>query len=353
MFVPWARRWMRLRIAWSISRPRSRRSISAWKFRGGVGAGIPDSGYGRNRRQPARLERSPGPQSRRCGLPDLAARAGSTEQHRRWAALARCFHRSLLSARRRVQRRRVERDAVEAQSVDRSLWDPNYVDETWINDRVQLIPRIRELGEHVLSRHARRDARYTGRRNHINGATTQADVFWDLRPRRARHGGGGPASSTSPTYKAMKMYRNYERQQVDVRRHERGCHGTQSRRGFRIRRTASSDGALTVMVINKTALHEYGRDHQSLHLRPPWHRPGLAAHPQRTRSVGWLMRASPARGRSNSAGAERDALVVPTSAGATRPGHRRTCHHSIAVCRVGGMPVTPGATRRRSPQVAR
>jgi hypothetical protein len=25
----------------------------------------------------------------------------------------------------------------------RSLWDPNYVDETWINDRVQLIPRMR------------------------------------------------------------------------------------------------------------------------------------------------------------------------------------------------------------------
>jgi hypothetical protein len=25
----------------------------------------------------------------------------------------------------------------------RSLWDPNYVDETWINDRVRLIPRLR------------------------------------------------------------------------------------------------------------------------------------------------------------------------------------------------------------------
>ena len=25
----------------------------------------------------------------------------------------------------------------------RSLWDPNYVDETWINDRVQLIPRVK------------------------------------------------------------------------------------------------------------------------------------------------------------------------------------------------------------------
>ena len=26
----------------------------------------------------------------------------------------------------------------------RSLWDPNYVDETWINDKIRLVPRIRE-----------------------------------------------------------------------------------------------------------------------------------------------------------------------------------------------------------------
>ena len=25
----------------------------------------------------------------------------------------------------------------------RSLWDPTYTDETWINDKVQLIPRLR------------------------------------------------------------------------------------------------------------------------------------------------------------------------------------------------------------------
>ena len=32
----------------------------------------------------------------------------------------------------------------------RSLWDPNYVDESWINDRVQLIPRAEKLGEYLL-----------------------------------------------------------------------------------------------------------------------------------------------------------------------------------------------------------
>ena len=30
-----------------------------------------------------------------------------------------------------------------AKQAPRSLWDPNYVDETWINDKVMLIPRLR------------------------------------------------------------------------------------------------------------------------------------------------------------------------------------------------------------------
>ena len=41
----------------------------------------------------------------------------------------------------------------------RSLWDPNYVDETWINDRVRLIPRLRGWVDAVLPRHADRHHR--------------------------------------------------------------------------------------------------------------------------------------------------------------------------------------------------
>ena len=36
----------------------------------------------------------------------------------------------------------------------RSLWDPDYVDETWINDQVQLVPRLKNWVEHLLPRHA-------------------------------------------------------------------------------------------------------------------------------------------------------------------------------------------------------
>ena len=94
----------------------------------------------------------------------------------------------------------------------RSLWDPNYVDETWINDQVQLDSAAEELGEHLLSRHPIGITEYNwGAENHINGATTQADIFGifgreglDMATRWTT-----PAACT-PTYKAMKMYRNYD-----------------------------------------------------------------------------------------------------------------------------------------------
>ena len=106
----------------------------------------------------------------------------------------------------------------------RSLWDPNYVDETWINDRVQLIPRLEELGEHLLSR-----ARPSASPNTTGAPRTTSTA----RPRRPTSTGSSAAKastwrragrrppSTTPTYKAMKMYRNYDGNQLDVRRHER------------------------------------------------------------------------------------------------------------------------------------
>ena len=72
---------------------------------------------------------------------------------------ARRIHGALLSAGRRIRRRHVERDAAQAKPVHASLWDPNYVDETWINDKVKLIPRLQVVGQHVLSRHADRHHR--------------------------------------------------------------------------------------------------------------------------------------------------------------------------------------------------
>ena len=94
----------------------------------------------------------------------------------------------------------------------RSLWDPNYVDESWINDRVQLIPRLRNWVNTYYPGTQIGITEYNwGAEDHINGATTQADILGifgreglDMAARWTT-----PAAST-PTYKAMKMYRNYD-----------------------------------------------------------------------------------------------------------------------------------------------
>jgi Glycoside hydrolase family 44 len=135
----------------------------------------------------------------------------------------------------------------------RSLWDPAYVDETWINDRVQLIPRLRGWVNTYYPGTSTGITEYNwGAENHINGATTQADIYGifgreglDMAARWTT-----PSSST-PTYKAMKMYGNYD--------------GNGSRFGdtsvaaaapnpdvlsaFAAQR--SSDGAMTVMLVAK------------------------------------------------------------------------------------------------------
>ena len=60
----------------------------------------------------------------------------------------------------------------------RSLWDPAYVDETWINDRVQLVRRLRNWVNAYYPGTAIGITEYNwGAENHINGATTQADIY--------------------------------------------------------------------------------------------------------------------------------------------------------------------------------
>jgi hypothetical protein len=134
----------------------------------------------------------------------------------------------------------------------RALWDPNYVDESWIGTQVQLIPRIRNW---VNGNYPGTEIGITeynwGAEGHINGATAQADIlgifgreglniatFWTF-----------PAAST-PTYKAIKMYRNYDGQGSGF--------GTTSVSAVAPNPDALSvfaaqraDNTLTVMAINK------------------------------------------------------------------------------------------------------
>ena len=135
----------------------------------------------------------------------------------------------------------------------RSLWDPAYVDETWINDRVQLVRRLRTWVNTSYPGTATGITEYNwGAENHINGATTQADIYGifgreglDMAARWTT-----PASST-PTYKAMKMYRNYDGNrstfgETSIAATTQNPDTVSAFAGQR-----SADGALTIMVVSK------------------------------------------------------------------------------------------------------
>jgi len=135
----------------------------------------------------------------------------------------------------------------------RSLWDPNYIDETWINDRVQLIPRLKNWVNTSYPGTLVGITEYNwGAENHINGATTQADVFGIFGREGLDMGARWttPASST-PTYKAMKMYRNYNGNKSTFGDTSVSAVAPNPDAVSAFAAARSSDGALTIMVINK------------------------------------------------------------------------------------------------------
>jgi hypothetical protein len=96
----------------------------------------------------------------------------------------------------------------------RSLWDPNYVDESWIGTQVQLIPRMKTwVATHYPGTQLAITEYNWGAEAHINGATAQADILgiFGREALNAANFWTFPAAST-PTYKAIKMYRNYDGQ---------------------------------------------------------------------------------------------------------------------------------------------
>jgi chitodextrinase len=96
----------------------------------------------------------------------------------------------------------------------RNLWDPDYVDESWINDRTRLIPRMKDM---VAANYPGTKTAITeynwGALNHINGALAQADVLGifgreglDLATLWA------PPSAAQPGAYAFRMFLNYDGQ---------------------------------------------------------------------------------------------------------------------------------------------
>jgi len=135
----------------------------------------------------------------------------------------------------------------------RSLWDPSYVDETWINDRVQLVPRLRSWVNAYYPSTLTGLTEYNwGAESHINGGTAQADILGifgreglDMAARWTT-----PDAST-PTYKAMKIYRNYDSNKSAFGDTSVAATGANPDNVSVFAAERSTDGALTVIVINK------------------------------------------------------------------------------------------------------
>lgn len=136
----------------------------------------------------------------------------------------------------------------------RQLWDTNYVDPSWINSIVKLVPRIKSWVATYYPGTKIGITEYNwGAEGHINGATAQADIYGifgreglDLATRWTT-----PATG-SPTYNAMKMYRNYDGAKHgfgDTSILVNGVTNSDNVSAFAALR--ASDGAMTVLVVNK------------------------------------------------------------------------------------------------------
>lgn len=135
----------------------------------------------------------------------------------------------------------------------RSLWDPNYTDETWIAEKVRLVPRLKEWVDKYDPLTPIGLTEYSwGADEHMNGATAQADVLGIL----GREGIDmanrwvTPATGT-PAYNAIKMFRNYDGSMsafgdISVRATAPNPDNVSAFAAIR-----SVDRALTIVLINK------------------------------------------------------------------------------------------------------
>src|SRR5262245_53982159 len=140
----------------------------------------------------------------------------------------------------------------------RSLWDPNYVDESWIastginGGKVNLINLMKNWVNTYYPGTKIGITEYNwGAEGNMNGATTQADI-WGIFGREGldlANRWTTPATG-SPAYLAMKMYRNYDGSGSAFGTTSVGATVANPDQvsAFASRR---ADGTLTIMVVNK------------------------------------------------------------------------------------------------------
>ena len=152
----------------------------------------------------------------------------------------------------------------------RSLWDPNYVDESWIGGtgidggHVRLIPRLKEwvandypgtqiaITEYNWGAEGDPYAPVPDPYGDINGGTAQADILGIFGREGLEIGVRWTSPpATSYVYKAFKMYRNYDGNHSKFGDLSVSATGPDPDHVATFASLRSSDGALTVMVVAK------------------------------------------------------------------------------------------------------
>jgi hypothetical protein len=137
------------------------------------------------------------------------------------------------------------------------FWDTNYVDPSWINNIIMLIPRLQNWVNTYYPGTKIGVTEYNwGAESSINGATAQADILGifgreglDLATRWTT------PSNNTPTYLAMKLYRNYDGNKsafgnISI---QTVVPNPDNLSAFAAIRT--NDGAMTLMVVNKDIIN--------------------------------------------------------------------------------------------------
>ena len=140
----------------------------------------------------------------------------------------------------------------------RSLWDPSYVDESWIGTDVkappiQLIRRLKGwvAAEYPGTRTALTEYNFGGLES-MNGAVTQAEVLGIFgREGLALATLWAPPKPDQPGAFAFRMYRNYDGQGSAFGETAVQARSTGQDRVSVYAAERAADGALTVMVVNK------------------------------------------------------------------------------------------------------
>ncbi|MGC4111680.1 MAG: glycoside hydrolase family 44 protein [Nocardioides sp.] len=141
----------------------------------------------------------------------------------------------------------------------RALWDPTYVDESWISDANGGKPLawIRTMRawvkrEYPGTRTAISEYNWGGL-DSMNGALAQADVLGIFgRERLGLATLWSPAKARDPWAYAFRMYRNYDGHGGQFGNTSVHAHSTDQGRLAVYAASRRSDGALTVMVVNKS-----------------------------------------------------------------------------------------------------